>query len=72
MVGLPVAQSGITWDHHVKMKNKQTGVSLPFALFTTGEVGDWKNRFTPEQLAAFDEDYEKKMKQANIPFRTEL
>uniref|UniRef100_A0A3Q2Z440 Sulfotransferase n=1 Tax=Hippocampus comes TaxID=109280 RepID=A0A3Q2Z440_HIPCM len=37
-----------------------------------GEVGDWKNHFTPEQSAAFDEDYEKKMKQANIPFKTEL
>ncbi|XP_051928057.1 sulfotransferase 1C1-like [Hippocampus zosterae] len=37
-----------------------------------GVVGDWKNHFTPEQSAAFDEDYEKKMKQANIPFKTEL
>ncbi|XP_077358855.1 sulfotransferase 1C1-like [Festucalex cinctus] len=37
-----------------------------------GEVGDWKNHFTPEQAAEFDEDYEKKMKQVNIPFRTQL
>ncbi|XP_077595836.1 sulfotransferase 1C2 [Stigmatopora nigra] len=37
-----------------------------------GEVGDWKNHFTPQQSAEFDEDYEKKMKHANIPFRTEL
>uniref|UniRef100_A0A3Q2Z6F1 Sulfotransferase n=1 Tax=Hippocampus comes TaxID=109280 RepID=A0A3Q2Z6F1_HIPCM len=37
-----------------------------------GEVGDWKNHFTPEQSAEFDEDYEKKMKQVNIPFRTQF
>lgn len=34
-----------------------------------GEVGDWKNHFTPEQSKMFDEDYEKQMKDANIPFR---
>ncbi|XP_061613336.1 sulfotransferase 1C2 isoform X4 [Phyllopteryx taeniolatus] len=37
-----------------------------------GEVGDWKNHFTLEQSAEFDEDYEKQMKQVNIPFRTEI
>ncbi|XP_054619425.1 sulfotransferase 1 family member D1-like [Dunckerocampus dactyliophorus] len=37
-----------------------------------GEVGDWKNYFTPEQATEFDEDYEKKMKHVNIPFRTQL
>ncbi|XP_061912376.1 sulfotransferase 1B1-like [Entelurus aequoreus] len=37
-----------------------------------GIVGDWKNHFTPEQAGAFDEDYEKKMKEVNIPFRTQL
>nr|XP_057918642.1 sulfotransferase 1C1-like [Doryrhamphus excisus] len=37
-----------------------------------GEVGDWMNHFTPEQAAEFDEDYEKKMKHVNIPFRTQL
>ncbi|XP_049615528.1 sulfotransferase 1A1-like [Syngnathus scovelli] len=37
-----------------------------------GEVGDWKNHFTPEQSAKFDEDYEKKMKHVNIPFRTQI
>ncbi|XP_030610187.1 sulfotransferase 1C2 [Archocentrus centrarchus] len=35
-----------------------------------GEVGDWKNHFTPEQSKIFDEDYEKQMKDVNIPFRT--
>lgn len=34
-----------------------------------GEVGDWKNHFTPEQSKMFDEDYEKQMKDANMPFR---
>ncbi|XP_061612921.1 sulfotransferase 1 family member D1-like [Phyllopteryx taeniolatus] len=37
-----------------------------------GEVGDWKNHFTAEQAAEFDEDYKKKMKQVNIPFKTQL
>ncbi|KAM9773288.1 sulfotransferase 1C2 isoform X1 [Syngnathus typhle] len=37
-----------------------------------GQVGDWKTHFTPEQSATFDEDYEKKMKHVNIPFRTQL
>ncbi|XP_008312238.1 sulfotransferase 1C2 [Cynoglossus semilaevis] len=35
-----------------------------------GEVGDWKNYFTPEQLKMFDEDYEKQMKDVHIPFRS--
>ncbi|XP_029933669.1 sulfotransferase 1C2 [Myripristis murdjan] len=35
-----------------------------------GEVGDWTNHFTPGQSKMFDEDYEKQMKDANIPFRT--
>ncbi|XP_041829743.1 sulfotransferase 1C2 [Melanotaenia boesemani] len=35
-----------------------------------GEVGDWKNHFTPEQSKKFDEDYEKQMKDVNIPFRS--
>ncbi|XP_015245318.1 sulfotransferase 1C2 [Cyprinodon tularosa] len=35
-----------------------------------GEVGDWKNHFTPEQSKMFDEDYEKQMKDVNIPFRS--
>ncbi|XP_037134881.1 sulfotransferase 1C2 isoform X2 [Syngnathus acus] len=37
-----------------------------------GKVGDWKNHFTPEQSAKFDEDYEKKMKHVNIPFRAQI
>lgn len=37
-----------------------------------GEVGDWTNHFTPEQVKVFDEDYEKQMKEVNIPFKTIL
>ncbi|XP_071395806.1 sulfotransferase 1C2 [Centroberyx affinis] len=37
-----------------------------------GEVGDWTNHFTPDQSKIFDEDYEKQMKAANIPFRTQI
>ncbi|XP_077595636.1 sulfotransferase 1C1-like isoform X2 [Stigmatopora nigra] len=37
-----------------------------------GVVGDWENHFTTEQSAEFDKDYEKKMKDVNIPFRTRL
>lgn len=35
-----------------------------------GEVGDWKNHFTSHQLRIFEEDYEKQMKEVNIPFRS--
>ncbi|XP_028990702.1 sulfotransferase 1C2 [Betta splendens] len=35
-----------------------------------GEVGDWKNHFTPEQSKMFDDDYATQMKDVNIPFRT--
>ncbi|KAK2884803.1 hypothetical protein Q8A73_021277 [Channa argus] len=35
-----------------------------------GEVGDWRNNFTPEQSKMFDEDYEKQMSNVNIPFKT--
>lgn len=34
-----------------------------------GEVGDWKNHFTPEQSKRFDEDYKEQMKDVDIPFR---
>lgn len=35
-----------------------------------GIVGDWKNHFSSEQIKEFDEDYEKKMKDSSIPFRS--
>ncbi|XP_035259944.1 sulfotransferase 1C1-like isoform X2 [Anguilla anguilla] len=37
-----------------------------------GEVGDWVNHFSASHLKIFDEDYERQMKMANIPFRTNL
>nr|XP_057918361.1 sulfotransferase 1 family member D1-like isoform X2 [Doryrhamphus excisus] len=43
-----------------------------YTFMRKGEVGDWKNHFTPQQAKEFDEDYEKKMKNVNIPFRTQL
>lgn len=43
-----------------------------FVLFVSGEVGDWRNHFTPEQLKMFEEDYARQMKGVNIPFKTDL
>lgn len=40
------------------------------AFMRKGEVGDWKNHFTPEQLEMFEEDYDKQMKDVDIPFRS--
>ncbi|XP_036402355.1 sulfotransferase 1C1-like [Megalops cyprinoides] len=37
-----------------------------------GEVGDWVNYFSSAQSQLFDEDYERQMKTANIPFRTKI
>ncbi|XP_028287645.1 sulfotransferase 1C2 [Parambassis ranga] len=37
-----------------------------------GEVGDWTNHFTAEQSKVFDEDYDKQMRDLDIPFRVML
>uniref|UniRef100_A0A8C6UH34 Sulfotransferase n=1 Tax=Neogobius melanostomus TaxID=47308 RepID=A0A8C6UH34_9GOBI len=37
-----------------------------------GEVGDWRNYFSPEQSKMFDEDYKEKMKDVDIPFRDSI
>lgn len=44
---------------------------IAVALFT-GKVGDWKNHFTVQQNEQFDDDYEKKMKNTHLQFRTVL
>jgi hypothetical protein len=36
------------------------------AFMRKGVVGDWKNYFTPEQIARLDAEYEKKLKQTGI------
>ncbi|KAI5102937.1 sulfotransferase 1C1, partial [Silurus meridionalis] len=41
-------------------------------FFSTGEVGDWTNYFTPAQSQMFDEDYTRQMADVDIPFRTSI
>lgn len=38
----------------------------------TGKVGDWKNHFSAAQSEQFDEDYEKKMTDVTLQFRSEI
>ncbi|XP_077390645.1 sulfotransferase 1B1-like [Festucalex cinctus] len=75
-----------SWYDHVKeqgRKKKENPMTnytfVPIEIFTSissfmrkGEVADWKNHFTPDQSAEFDKDYENKMNQINIPFKTQL
>lgn len=42
------------------------------AFMRKGEVGDWRNHFSPEQSKMFDEDYKEKMKDVDIPFRDDI
>ncbi|XP_030623300.1 sulfotransferase family 1, cytosolic sulfotransferase 5 [Chanos chanos] len=37
-----------------------------------GEVGDWRNHFSPEQNAVFEDQYKKMMANVPIPFRFEI
>jgi hypothetical protein len=43
-----------------------------FSVLCAGEVGDWKNWFTPAQNALFDSVYEKRMASSKLVFRFEL
>ncbi|KAG7266927.1 hypothetical protein CRUP_017988 [Coryphaenoides rupestris] len=47
-------------------------VSLPSWSRPLWKVGDWKNHFTVTQNEQFDEDYEEKMKNTTLQFRTEV
>ncbi|KAM9342443.1 cytosolic sulfotransferase 2-like [Pholidichthys leucotaenia] len=58
-----------------KMVNGSTDVAFDFKIspfLRKGKVGDWKNHFTAEQGQQFTEDYEKKMKNIDLQFRTVL
>lgn len=39
-------------------------------FLSAGEVGDWANHFSLDQLQLFEEDYERQMKTTSIPFKT--
>ncbi|XP_071776904.1 cytosolic sulfotransferase 2-like [Centroberyx gerrardi] len=58
-----------------KMANCSTDEGYDFNIspfMRKGKVGDWRNHFTVAQSEQFDEDYEKKMRNADLQFRTVL
>lgn len=58
---------------HLIEKEKKRTIDKSYCHFCfTGKVGDWKNHFTVQQNEQFDEDYEKKMKNTDLQFRTVL
>lgn len=74
-----------TIDHIVQMTTFSVMRENPMANYSTlpdtifdrtasqfmrkGEVGDWKNHFSAEENAAFDEHYQKKMEDCPLPIR---
>lgn len=60
-------------QHHsyISPGSAQVTVTL-MCFFSTGEVGDWMNYFTPAQSQMFDEDYARKMADVDMPFRTSI
>lgn len=56
-------------EKKMKKEKKDTVIISQFFL---GKVGDWKNNFTVKQNEQFDEDYEKKMRNTDLSFRTVL
>ncbi|KAE8293627.1 Cytosolic sulfotransferase 3 [Larimichthys crocea] len=68
---------GVQFDNMKKnnMANYSTCTVMDFKIspfMRKGKVGDWKNHFTVAQNEEFDEDYEKKMKDSTLQFRTEI
>ncbi|KAG8002581.1 Cytosolic sulfotransferase 2 [Nibea albiflora] len=68
---------GVQFDNMKKndMANYSTLTIMDFKVspfMRKGKVGDWKNHFTAAQNEEFDEDYEKKMKDSTLQFRTEI
>ncbi|TKS77770.1 Cytosolic sulfotransferase 3 [Collichthys lucidus] len=68
---------GVQFDNMKKnnMANYSTCTVMDFKIspfMRKGKVGDWKNHFTVAQNEEFDEDYEKKMKDSTLHFRTEI
>uniref|UniRef100_A0A3P9I587 Sulfotransferase n=1 Tax=Oryzias latipes TaxID=8090 RepID=A0A3P9I587_ORYLA len=58
-----------------KMANGSADAVLDFKIspfMRKGKVGDWKNHFTVQQNEEFSEDYDKKMKDTDLQFRTVL
>ncbi|XP_047200780.1 cytosolic sulfotransferase 2-like isoform X3 [Girardinichthys multiradiatus] len=60
---------------HNKMANGSADEVFDFQIspfLRKGRVGDWKNHFTVKQDEEFNEDYERKMKNTDLHFRTVL
>ncbi|KAM4610897.1 cytosolic sulfotransferase 3-like [Polymixia lowei] len=70
-------RGGVQFDNMKKnnMANYSVVEIMDFKIspfMRKGKVGDWKNHFTVVQSEQFDEDYDKKMKNPTLQFRTEV
>ncbi|XP_056279828.1 cytosolic sulfotransferase 1-like isoform X2 [Pseudoliparis swirei] len=69
--------NGVHFDNMKKdnMANYSTNPFMDFKIspfMRKGKVGDWKNHFSAAQSEQFDEDYEKKMTDVTLQFRSEI